>query len=94
MPLYVLIGRDGPRGAELRARHRDAHLRGLEPLDDGRLRFAGPLRRADGSPCGSVVIFEAPDLGAARAQAAGDPYVVEGVFESWEVYETLQVFPR
>ena len=94
MPLNALIGRDGPRGPELRARHRDAHLANLEPLDDGRLRFAGPLRREDGSPCGSVVVFEEESLAAARARALSDPYVVEGVFESFEVLETLQVFPR
>ena len=32
-------------------------------------------------PCGSLVVFEADSLDAARAQAARDPYVQEGVFE-------------
>lgn len=95
MPLYAIIGRDGPRGLELRKRHRDAHLAGLEPLSAaGRIRHAGPLRDADGNPCGSLVVFEAESLAAARAQAAADPYVVEGVFESHEVFETVKVFPK
>jgi len=95
MPLYALIGRDGPRGAELRKRHREAHLAGLEPLDAaGRIRHAGPLRDADGAPCGSLVVFEAESLEDARAQAAADPYVVEGVFASHEVFETAVVFPK
>jgi hypothetical protein len=95
MPLYVLIGRDGPDGIALRKRHRDAHLANLQPLvDAGRVRFAGPIRTADGNPCGSVVVFEATDLAAAQALAEADPYAVEGVFASIEVRETLQVFPK
>jgi hypothetical protein len=95
MPLYAMIGRDGPRGLELRKLHREAHLAGLEPLDRaGRIRFAGPLRDEAGEPRGSVVVFEAESLAAARAQAAADPYVTRGVFASYEVFETLAVFPR
>jgi len=94
MPFYAMIGRDGPRGAELRKRHRQAHLDGLQVLDRaGRIRHAGPLLDEAGAPCGSVVVFEAPDLAAAKAQAAGDPYVVEGIFGSHEVFETKVVFP-
>jgi uncharacterized protein YciI len=95
MPLYVMIGRDGPDGLALRKQHRDAHLANLQSLvDAGRLRFAGPIRSEDGNPCGSVVIFEASDLAAARAQAERDPYVLEGIFAGFEVCETLQVFPK
>lgn len=95
MPLYAMIGRDGPDGLALRKQHREAHLAGLEPLAAaGRIRHAGPLRDAEGSPCGSLVIFEAESLDAARRQAASDPYVVEGVFASHEVFETAVVFPK
>jgi len=94
MPLFVLLGRDGPRGGALRSLHRDAHLRNLEPLADaGRVVYAGPLLDASDAPCGSVVVFDADSLEAARRFAAGDPYVVEGVFEQWEVLGTRQVFP-
>jgi uncharacterized protein YciI len=95
MPLFVLIGRDGPDGRALRRRHRDAHLANLQPLVDAdRVRFAGPIRTEDGNPCGSVVVFEAADLAAARAFAETDPYAAEGVFASVEVRETFQVFPE
>jgi uncharacterized protein YciI len=94
MPLFVLIGRDGPGAAELRRRHRPAHLDGLRPLARaGRVRWAGPLLEG-GAPVGSVVVFEAPDLAAARAQVAGDPYVVHGVFASHELRETRDVLPE
>ncbi len=94
MPLFVMIGRDGPRGLELRKQHRDAHLSNLQPLvDKGRVRYAGPILEA-GQPCGSVIVFEASDLDTAREFAAGDPYVVHGIFASHEVIETRQVFPK
>jgi len=95
MPLFAIIGRDGPRGAALRPTHRPAHLAGLEPLDDaGRLVYAGPLVGEAGDPVGSVILLEAESLEAARAVAARDPYVTEGVFESHEVFGTKRVFPR
>jgi len=92
VPLYAFIGRDGPNGAALRKVHRPAHLAGIHVLADaGRVRFAGPLRDDAGAPIGSLVIFEAASLGEARAVGASDPYVVEGVFESWQVSETVDV---
>jgi uncharacterized protein YciI len=95
MATFIWIGRDGPRGAELRKLHRPAHLAGLEPLAaQGRIRFAGPMKAPDGAPVGSVIVFEAPDLEQARALAARDAYATQGVFASWEVYETTVVFPR
>lgn len=95
MPLYAMIGWDGPDGPALRKRHRPAHLKGLEGLEAaGRIRHAGPLLDAEGNPIGSLVLFEAPDLAEARAVAARDPYVVEGVFQRHAVHETKVVFPR
>jgi hypothetical protein len=95
MPWFVWIGRDGPGGLEARRRERPAHLERLRELDRvGRIRFAGPLRDADGEPRGSVIVFDAPDLEAARAYAAGDPYATGGVFASWELFETVKVFPE
>jgi uncharacterized protein YciI len=92
--LFVMIGRDGPRGAELRKRVRPAHLAHIEPLAEaGQIVYGGPLLDADGAPNGSVIVFEADDLAAARATAARDPYVALGVFESHEVIETRRVFP-
>jgi len=95
MPLYVMIGHDARETAALRQTHRPAHLEGLEALErTGRLRQAGPMLDEAGNPMGSVVFFEADDLDAARALAARDPYVVEGVFERHEVHETKIVLPR
>lgn len=95
MPLFALIGRDSSDGVALRKVHREAHLQNLQTLvDQGRLTFAGPLRNESGAPCGSVVLFEAADLAAARAVAQSDPYTQHGVFETVEVFETLKVLPQ
>lgn len=95
MPLFALIGRDGPDGGALRRQHREAHLAHLEELvAEGRLHFAGPLRDGAGEPCGSLVLFEADDLGEALRVAADDPYAQEGVFRETELHETLRVLPR
>ncbi len=90
MPLFAFTGRDGPRGAARRKLHREAHLAGIKELDAaGRIRHAGPLLDERGQPMGSLVVFEAESLEAAR-----DPYVLEGIFESHEVRETRAIFPE
>jgi hypothetical protein len=95
MATFVYIGHDGERGLELRPAVRDRHLAHIHDLDaQKRIVFAGPLRDEQGSPCGSVVVFEADDLESAREVAERDPYLREGVFERVDVHESLMVFPR
>jgi uncharacterized protein YciI len=95
MPLYAFIGTDGPRGAELRKIHRPAHLEGIDELvAEGRIHHAGPLLGDEGTPIGSLILFEAATLDEARRIAAGDPYVTEGIFERHEVRETKVVRGR
>ena len=95
MPLFAIIGRDGPRGLELRKLHRQAHLANLEPLErEGRIRYAGPLLDAAGNPCGSLIVLEQASREDALGVAARDPYVTQGIFASHEVIETRQVFPK
>lgn len=94
MPTFVLIGTDGPSARERRPAVRPEHLAHWQPLDArGHVRFGGPLLGADGAPRGSVLVFEADDLAAARAHAERDPYVTGGVFARFDVHETREVFP-
>ena len=66
----------------------------LRPLADaGRVLYGGPLLDESGTPRGSVIVFRARDLDAARAWAQSDPYVILGIFERWEIHESRQVFP-
>jgi uncharacterized protein YciI len=95
MPVFALMGRDGPQGLDLRGKHREAHLANLRVLVEAdRVLYAGPLLDPAGSPCGSLVVFEADSLAQAQAFAASDPYVIHGVFASHEVIETRRVFPE
>lgn len=94
MSLFVYIGRDSDKAAELRPSVRPRHLEHLEPLDRaGRIRFAGPLLDASDRPCGSLIVFEANDLPAAQEVANSDPYALEGVFGQVDVFATKAVFP-
>ena len=93
MPLYIYRGRDSEQGLELRKLHREKHLAHLSPLADaGRIQFAGPLINDNQDPCGSLIVFEADSLEAARHVAEGDPYLTFGIFADVEVFETKKVF--
>jgi len=95
MPWFALMGYDGARGLELRGVHRPSHLDYWRPLAAaGRVRHAGPLLDEQGQPRGSVLIFDAADLPAAKALAAADPYSTNRVFERHELFETRAVLPE
>lgn len=98
--LYVILGRDAPGSLDIRRRVRARHLERIGQLADvGRVAIAGPCPVED-SPeptpagfTGSVIIAEFDSLAAAREWMAGDPYVTDGVFESWEVRPFIKVLP-
>ena len=98
--LYVITGKDSASGLERRKRVRSAHLeRARRLVEEGRMAIAGPCPAID-SPdpgpagfSGSVIIAEFGSLDDARAWVAADPYVTEGVFESWDVRPFVQVLP-
>ena len=52
--------------------------------------LAGPL--TDGA--GSLIVINAASLEEAKAFAAGDPYVTQGVFARHEVHPFMQVYPK
>jgi uncharacterized protein YciI len=88
--LFVMIAKDGPDGARLRKEVRSEHLAHLDALvKAGKIAIAGPF--TDGT--GSLIVFEADSIEAAQAQAASDPYVTRGVFESYEVKPFKRVLP-
>ncbi len=96
MPLFAMIGFDGPDGARQRGEHRPEHVAYWTALDDeGRITLAGPVRNeTNDASVGSVIIFEADDLQRAREVVQGDPFVGGGVFESLVVAPFKHVFPR
>jgi len=89
--IFVIIGHDGPDGQAKRKLHRQPHLERMDPLDKaGKVVLAGPF--TDGA--GSLIVIEADSLEEAKAFAAGDPYVTQGVFARYEVHPFMQVYPE
>ena len=98
--LYVILGKDAPGALEIRKRVRARHLERIGQLAAaGRVAIAGPCPVEDSpepSPAGftgSVIIAEFNSLDEARAWISDDPYVTEGVFETWDVRPFIQVLP-
>lgn len=98
--LYVILGHDAPGALETRRRVRARHLERISALSDaGRVALAGPCPAVDSADpggagfTGSLIVAEFESLEAARAWIAGDPYVTEGVFESFEVRPFVRVLP-
>lgn len=88
--IFVIIGHDAPDGQAKRKLHRQAHLDRMDALNKaGKVLLAGPL--TDGA--GSLIVIEAASLEEAKAFAAGDPYVTQGVFARYEVHPFMQVYP-
>jgi uncharacterized protein YciI len=89
--LFVIIGHDGPRGAELRPGIRPTHLDYWRPLvAAGKIMVAGPF--TDGS--GSLIVAEFESSEQAESVAKGDPYMKSGVFERVEVKPFRKVLPE
>jgi uncharacterized protein YciI len=97
---YLITGTDAADALAIRKRVRPAHLARAQALADaGRMLVAGPCPAID-SPdpgpagfSGSVIIAEFESLAAAQDWIAADPYVTEGVFQSFEVRPFIKVLP-
>lgn len=77
--LVAVICEDKPGCLDLRRENRAAHLAYLD--ETGVVAQAGPLLGGDGEMCGSLLILDVADVGAAGAWAARDPYALAGLFE-------------
>ncbi|SLN24724.1 YciI-like protein [Roseivivax jejudonensis] len=86
--LVALIARDKPDALEIRMANREAHLAYVEQT--GVVAQAGPLIE-NGAMAGSLVILDVPDLAAAEAWAADDPYARAGLFARVELVEWKKV---
>ncbi|TGQ43851.1 MULTISPECIES: YciI-like protein [unclassified Mesorhizobium] len=84
--LFALICKDKPGSLQVRLDTRPDHVAFLEGLNrEQKLAFAGPFLDAEGKPNGTLAVVEAPDLAAAKALSATDPYAKAGLFESVEI---------
>ena len=89
MPLYMALCTDKPGALETRKANRAAHLDYAEKT--GCVVLGGPLLDDEGEMAGSLIILDLPDIAAARAWSAADPYAQAGLFESVRVQEWKRV---
>ena len=87
MPFFVFYGIDKPGVEETRLRVRPAHQARLREGGPGCKAVAGgPLADDAGEHLiGSLLVFDAEDRAAVERFMAGDPYLIEGVFERTEI---------
>lgn len=76
--LFVVTAIDKENSLALRMATREAHFEFARSSNV--VRLGGPFLDAKGDMAGSMIIFEAADIGAARAWHASDPYVKAGLF--------------
>ncbi len=85
----ALICIDKPGALQTRLDNRPAHVEHLK--SSGVVELAGPFLDPDGTMTGSMIVLEVPDLAAARAWAAADPYAKAGLFETVNIREWKKV---
>jgi uncharacterized protein len=82
---FAFICTDKPDGLPIRKANRPEHLAYLQGLGET-LILAGPFTAEDGETMtGSLVVVEAPSLGAAQAIAEADPFAKAGLFASVDI---------
>ena len=85
----ALICIDKPGALQVRLDNRPAHVEHL--TSSGVVELAGPFLDPQGQMTGSLIVLEVPDLAAAEAWAAADPYAVAGLFASVAIREWKKV---
>lgn len=81
--LFAVVCRDAPGAGDRRAATRAAHDGHIDGLGDA-VALGAALTASDGAP-GSLMILRAPDEAAVRTIVAADPFVIAGVWESFEI---------
>lgn len=89
----ALICTLGPDVEARRLELRASHL-GYIAKHRHRILFGGPTLSAQGRPERMLIVLDVPDLAAAHAFVAAEPYSANGVFEHVEVRAWSQVLPE
>lgn len=89
--LFLVYHQDREGAQEIRRANRPAHL---EYVKGYPLLIGGPTLSDDGeSMTGTLIVVDLPDLAAAEAFVAGDPYVKAGLFQTTIVKRWRKVLP-
>ncbi len=81
---FIIKAYDGANKLDKRMEVRPRHLAGMQQLGN-HVICAGGLLDKEGKMKGSVLIVDFENRAALDAYLAGEPYVVEGVWEKVEV---------
>lgn len=81
--LFIVTAIDKDNSLDLRMATREAHFAYAKKTDC--IRLGGPFLDSKGDMAGSLIIFEAENLDAARKWHSDDPYVKAGLFAHSEV---------
>ena len=81
--LFAVIAIDKENALALRMATREAHFEFAKASNN--IKFGGPFLDAKGDMAGSLIVFEADNIEAARAWHAQDPYVKAGLFAKSDV---------
>jgi len=84
MPHFIFTGLDRKDGLDARMSAREAHLAYVRGQPDV-VVLAGPLLD-EGKMVGSILILDLPDMAAAQAFVANDPYGQAGVFGTSDLH--------
>lgn len=87
--IYALMAWDKDGALPIRMENRPDHLAYLDST--GVVLKAGPFLNEDDQPCGSLIVLDVPDLAAAQAWAANDPYAKAGLFADVKITAWKQV---
>lgn len=94
MPTFAIYLLDKSDEAELRRATRAAHLAYIAD-HKAKIVFGGPFWGADGrTRIGGLTVLDVPDLSAAEAFVAGDPYAVAGLFETVSIHRMQIMIPE
>jgi len=86
---FVVVCRDGPKGAHVRAEYTPDHMAYIETVLD-ELNVAGPLYDDSGQkPVGSLYCLATKSLERAREIIENDPYFAHGAFDSVDYFPHL-----
>lgn len=85
----ALIAKDKAGALDIRKANRDSHVAYLKASDA--IEMAGPFLDDNGEMCGSLIILDLPDMAAAEAWAAADPYKLADLFASVELIQWNKV---
>ena len=77
---FIVTALDGENMLEKRMAVRPRHLEGMARLSD-HIVCAGGILDAEGRPKGSVLVMEFEDRNALDDYLAGEPYVLENVWQ-------------